>query len=37
MAVKDKKAVIRALIETGKVNGKLTAQEINDALEQPGL
>ncbi len=34
MAVKDKKAVIRALIETGKANGKLTAQEINDALEQ---
>ena len=34
MAVKDKKAVIRGLIETGKANGKLTAQEINDALEQ---
>lgn len=34
MATKDKKAVIRGLIETGKANGKLTAQEINDALEQ---
>ncbi len=34
MATKDKKEVIRELIETGKANGKLTAQEINDALEQ---
>ena len=34
MAVKDKKAVIRSLIESGKANGKLTTREINDALEQ---
>ena len=34
MAVKDKKAVIRSLIERGKANGKLTTREINDALEQ---
>ncbi len=34
MAVKDKKSVIRSLIETGKANGKLTTREINDALEQ---
>lgn len=34
MATKDKKAVISELIESGKANGKLTAQEINDALEQ---
>ena len=34
MATKDKKEVIRELIESGKANGKLTAQEINDALEQ---
>lgn len=34
MAEKDKKAVIRGLIETGKANGKLTTREINDALEQ---
>ena len=34
MANKDKKEVIRELIESGKANGKLTAQEINDALEQ---
>ena len=31
---KDKKAVIYELIESGNANGKLTAQEINDALEQ---
>ena len=31
---KDKKTVICELIESGKANGKLTAQEINDALEQ---
>ena len=34
MATKDKKEVIRELIESGKANGRLTAQEINDALEQ---
>lgn len=34
LAVKDKKAVIRSLIESGKANGKLTTREINDALEQ---
>lgn len=34
MAEKDKKAVIRNLIETGKTNGRLTTREINDALEQ---
>ena len=34
MAAKDKKSVIRSLIENGKVNGKLTTSEINDALEQ---
>ena len=34
LAVKDKKAVIRGLIESGKANGKLTTREINDALEQ---
>ena len=34
MAAKDKKEVIRELIESGKANGRLTAQEINDALEQ---
>lgn len=34
MAEKDKKAVIRNLIETGKNNGRLTTREINDALEQ---
>jgi len=32
--IKDKKQVICDLIETGKQNGKLTAQEINDVLEQ---
>ena len=34
MAAKDKKSVIRSLIENGKANGKLTTSEINDALEQ---
>ena len=34
MASKDKKSVIRSLIENGKANGKLTTSEINDALEQ---
>lgn len=34
MAVKDKKSVIRSLIENGKANGKVTTREINDALEQ---
>lgn len=34
LAIKDKKAVIRSLIESGKANGKLTTREINDALEQ---
>lgn len=34
LAVKDKKSVIRSLIETGKANGKVTTREINDALEQ---
>ena len=34
MAAKDKKSVIRGLIESGKANGKLTTSEINDALEQ---
>lgn len=34
MAVKDKKAVIRGLLDTGRANGKLTTREINDALEQ---
>ena len=33
MAAKDKKSVIRSLIENGKANGKLTTSEINDALE----
>ncbi len=31
---KDKKSIIVELLEAGKSNGKLTAQEINDALEQ---
>jgi len=34
LAAKDKKSVIRSLIENGKANGKLTTSEINDALEQ---
>ena len=34
MSLKDKKAVIGSLIESGKANGKLTTREINDALEQ---
>ena len=34
MAAKDKKSVIRSLIENGKANGKLTTSEINDSLEQ---
>ena len=34
MAAKDKKSVIRSLIENGKAKGKLTTSEINDALEQ---
>jgi len=31
---KDKKSIIVELLESGKANGKLTAQEINEALEQ---
>ena len=34
MATQDKKAVLHDLIESGKVKGKITTKELNDALEE---
>ena len=34
MATQDKKAVLHDLIESGKIKGKITTKELNDALEE---